>query len=289
MGNLSFGKVLDVRIAGFTAINSTQRVKLGDYSGATAGTATVGANPLRGTLYWDDCMYVITKASVAGGATGGSYTITIETDALSGALGYTGLPIASVTIGPNSTATGGIVIDNTHNSKGSPVPTHIQVTQGATGVCTFDVHAIAKQYRGVLGTAGNKTSERILSGSIMKSVPNLTTAMTYYIGTTDTDLGMGRMRLWDSAMFWAVAGSTITGTWDVDLIGKVGGVTTTLASTGTAGTLTTIGDKKVLANNFYGQCANPVQLIVTEVGAGGIAGLDVVGIAKSGRGSMAKS
>ena len=101
-------------------------------------------------------------------------------------------------------------------------------------------------------------------------------------------IGMGRMRLWDNAMFWAIAGSTLTGTWEVDIVGTVGGRTVTIATSGTTGNIAATGDKFALANAAYGQCVNPTRIIVTEVSAGTINALEVIGIAKSGRGSLAK-
>ena len=288
---LNFSKVVETPIFGVTQQFSDVRIPIG-FSTGDAHTSI--ANPLRGTLFWDRCMYVMTGISVNGGATGGSFTVTVETDALRG---YTALPIARTRLGPNSTGT--LVMDSLHRSAGSPVPTHLQVTDtitaGATQAASFVVHAIAKQYRGVLGTQGAATSERILQGSLAGNQAatstggDFTTDTTLVIGITDTNIGMGRMRLWDNAMFWAIAGSTITGTWEVDIVGTVGGRTVTIATSGTTGNIATIGDKFALANAAYGQCVNPTRVIITETTAGTINALEVVGIAKSGRGSLAKS
>lgn len=277
---LNFGKVVEAQLWGVTSQNSDLRMPMGN---STGGTFTGKVNPLRGTLVWDECAYVLTGVSVNGGATGGSYTVTIETDAIAG---YTALPIARATLGPNSVAP--VIMDNLHQSQGSPLPTHLNIDQTASGAASFQCHVLAKQYRGVLGTAGNKTSERILQGSLV-SIATISADTTFILGTTDMDLGMGRMRLWDKAFFWGIAGSTITGTWDVDIVGRIGGQTTSIASTGVAGALTTQGHKIALANNFYGLAFNPTQVIVTEVSAGTMQIADVVGVAKSGRGSLAKS
>lgn len=290
---MSFSKVVDTAIFTASLLNSSQRMPLsGTYSGATLSTVTALANPLRGTLLWDECIYTITGVTVAGGATGGSYTITLETDAV---MGYTALPIASVILGPNHVNGAAIIMDNNHHCPGSPLPTHVQMTQGSTGLCSFTINAVAKQYRGTLGTAGNRTSERVLQGSLLGNpgpgagtITTITTDTTFVLGRTDTDIGMGKMRLWDNAFFWAVGNSATTGTWDVDIVGRVGGATTTLARTGTAGTITALWDKKPLINQFYGCMVNPTHVIVTEVSAGTIAGLEVVGIAKGGRGTQAK-
>ena len=160
---MSFEKVTATRIWGVTNQNSDARLTVGDSSG---GTFTRQTNPLRGTLLWDRCMYVLQGVSVAGGATGGSYTVTIQTDAV---VGYTGLPIASATIGPLTASR--VVMDNLHNSPSSPLPTHIFIDQTATGGgIWFQCHALAKQYRGTLGTPGAQTAERILQGNMLRGV-----------------------------------------------------------------------------------------------------------------------
>jgi len=287
---MNFGKVKETRLWGVTAQFSDVRLPIGD---SAAGTHTSFANPLRGTLFWDRCQYILSGVTVNGGATGGSFTVTIETDALRG---YTALPIARLRLGPNST--GRIVMDSLHRSAGSPTPTHLRIedtiTAGATQALSFQVHCFAKQYRGVLGSGGG-TSERILQGSLAGNQSatsaggDFTTDTTLVVGISDTNIGMNRMRLWDNAMFWAIAGSTITGTWEVDVVGTCAGGTFTIATTGTTGNIATIGDKFALANATYGQAVNPTRVIVTEVSAGTINALEVVGIAKSGRGSLAKS
>ena len=286
---MAFEKVVEARIWGVTNQNADLRLTAGDSSG---GTFTGRANPLRGTLMWDDCMYVLQGVSVAGGATGGSYTVTIQTDAV---VGYTGLPIASATIGPLTPAT--VIMDNLHQSKASPLPTHIFIDQTATGGGIWlQAHAIAKQYRGTLGTAGANTSERILQGTMLRGASGggfadgrgMTEDATFTLGTTGSALGMHRMRLWDHALYWAVAGNSIAGTHDVDIIGLVGGVSTSIASTGTGGALNVAGEKLALASNFYGQSPNPTAIIWTETTAGGVSDARVVMMAKGGRGSLAK-
>ena len=223
---LNFSKIVESQLFGVTAQIDDVRLPIGF---SAAGTHTSKANPLRGTLFWDQCMYVMTGISVNGGATGGSFTVTVETDALRG---YTALPIARTRLGPNSTGT--LVMDSLHRSAGSPVPTHLRVDStlgaaGSTQAVSLAVHCVAKQYRGVLGTQGAATSERILQGSLAGNQAatsaggDFTTDTTLIVGITDTSIGMGRMRLWDNAMFWAIAGSTLTGTWEVDIVGTVGG------------------------------------------------------------------
>lgn len=288
---MNFGKVVEARLWGVTSQFSDVRMPIGD---SVSDTHTSFRNPLRGTLFWDRCTYVLTGVTVNGGATGGSYTVTIETDALRG---YTALPIARVRLGPNST--GRIVMDSLHRSAGSPLPTHLNIedtiTAGATQALSFQVYAIAKQYRGVLGTRGNATSERVLQGSLAgnqaatSAAGDFTADTTLVLGRTDTNIGMGRMKLWDNAMFWAIAGSTVTGTWEVDIVGRIGGFTVSMATSGTTGNISAVGNKFALANSMYGQAILPTHVIVTEVSAGTINALEVIGIAKSGRGSMSKS
>src|SRR5882762_9801083 len=117
-------KCKETKLWGVTNQNSMVRMTMGDSSG---GTFTGVRNPLRGTLIWDDCYFILQGVSVAGGATGGSYTITVQTDAV---LGYTGLPIASVAgIGPGSKQTQ--ILSNLHQSPASPLPIHLFINQTA--------------------------------------------------------------------------------------------------------------------------------------------------------------
>lgn len=292
---MAFSKVVETRLWGFTSQNSDVRLTVGDSSG---GTFTGRANPLRGTLVWDEAMFVLTKVAVAGGATGGSYTITLETDAV---VGYTGLPIAGVSaVGPNSP--GRIVLTNLHRSPGAPLPTHIFVDQTATGgAITFECWALAKQYRGTLGTPGLNTSERVIQGTMIRgasyaggpftSGAGFIDDETVQVGNSFSDLGMRRIRLWDRAFYWVQAGNSISGTHDADIIATVDGLTFTVASTVgvNGGPLSAANERLPLQSNFFGQSPNPSALIWTEVSAGGVSDARVILLAKTGRGSLAKS
>ena len=66
---LNFSKIVESQLFGVTAQIDDVRLPIGF---SAAGTHTSKANPLRGTLFWDQCMYVMTGISVNGGATGGS-------------------------------------------------------------------------------------------------------------------------------------------------------------------------------------------------------------------------
>ena len=150
---INFGKVVDARVWGITTQIDDVRLPIGDYTG---GTHTSKHNPLRGTLLWDRCLYVLTGVSVGGNATGGSFTVTVETDAISG---YTALPIARAVLGPISPWT--VVMDSLHHAPCSPVPTHLNInatiaSPGSTQSVRLQCHAIAKQYRGSLSTQGKE-------------------------------------------------------------------------------------------------------------------------------------
>lgn len=290
---MGFDKTVTARIWGVTNQNADVRLTAGDSS---AGTFTRQNNPLRGTALWDKCMYVLQGVSVAGGATGGSYTVTIETDAA--VVGYTGLPIARATIGPLTART--VVMDNLHNSAASPLPTHLFIDQTATGGGIWlQCHVLARQYRGVLGTPGAATSERILRGTMIRGASYTGGPMvsgkgfdsdeTVSVGASFSILGMHRMRLWDTAFFWVQAGNSVAGTHDVDIMATVGGVTVSIATTGAAGALDVANERLAIASNFYGLSPNPSAMIWTEVNAGGVSDARVIMMAKSGRGSMAKS
>jgi len=287
---MGFDKTIDARMWSVTAQNADVRLPVG---ATVSDVFTAVKNPMRGTLMWDRCMYVLNSVTVAGGATGGSYSVTIETDAVSG---HTGLPIARATLGPNSPTT--VIMDSLHQSAASPMATHIFIDQTATGAMTFVCDVVAKQYRGILGTPGG-TSERILVGNMIRGTSTgavfgddagFNASATYTLGTSGTNLGMHRMRLWDSALFWAVAGVSVDGGYDIDIIGEMGGVSTSIATTGTGSALNAAGEKVAIANNFYGLCPNPTQIIWTENSAGdGISDCRIVMMAKSGRGSLAKA
>ena len=284
---MGFDKTVTGTLFSVIAQDSDVRLPIGT---SASGTHTSKPNIMRGTLLWDRAMYVLRAVTVAGGATGGSYTVTVETDAVKG---YTGLPIARATIGPNSPGT--VVMDSLHQSASSPMPTHLFIDQTSSGATTMLCDVVAKQYRGTLGTPGS-VSERVLAGTMIQGTGDgpftgdagISVDVTFTLGTSGSNLGMHRMRLWDSALFWAVAGNTIAGTHDVDIIASVGGVTVNIATTGVAGSLNVAGEKLALASNFYGQCPNPTQIIWTETTAGGVSDARVVMMAKSGRGSMAK-
>lgn len=288
---MGFDKTKDARIWGVTNQASTVRLPIGDSSG---GTFTGIVNPFRGTLMWDQMMYVIQGLSIAGGATGGSFTIQVETDAVQG---YTALPIAKTlsTMGPLSKKTQ--ILDNLHRSPSSPLPTHVTITQTAgSGGIWFQLTAIAKQYRGVLSTPG-ATAERIIRGNMFRgtsaggqfgSDAGVAASTTFTLGTTGSLMSLNKMRLWDSALFWFVAGQSVSGTHDINVVSKVGGNTVIIATTGDGGALTTAGQKVALGNSFYGQIPNPTQLIWRVVTAGGVSDARVVVLAKSGRGTMGK-
>lgn len=286
---MGFEKTVEQRIWGVTTQNSDLRTVTGDSSG---GTFTNRVNPLKGSLMWDRALYVLQNVAIAGGATGGSYTVTIETDAV---VGYTGLPIARAALGPNSATT--IVMDSLHQAPSSPLPTHLFIDQTATGGgITLTCDVIAKQYRGTLGTPGANTSERVLQGTMIQGTGDgpftgdagISVDVTFVLGTSGSNLGMNRMRHWDNALFWAVAGNSIAGTHDIDIVSSVGGNTVSIASTGTAGALNVAGEKLALTNAFYGQSPRPTQIIWTETTAGGVSDARVVMMAKSGRGGLAK-
>lgn len=288
---MGFDKSVETRIFGVTVQDSDLRMTAGD---STGGTFTGRNNPLRGSLFWDDCSFVLNDVVVAGGATGGSYTVTIQTDAI---IGYTGMPIASATLGPNSDPDG-VVMDNLHQSPSSPLPTHIFIDQTAAGgAINLQCHVQSKQYRGTLGTAGQGTAERVLQGNMIQGNSStvdfsgdegISENTTFTIGTSGSNVGMNRIRLWDHALYWVVAGNTIAGTHDVDIIGVRGGTTYSIATTGTGGALDVADEKVAIANQLYGQSPNPSAIIWTEASAGGVSDFRVVMMAKTGRGSLAK-
>jgi len=194
-------------------------------------------------------------------------------------------------LGPNSPTT--VVMDSLHQSASAPQASKINITQTASGgALTLTCDAVAKQYRGTLSTPGSRTSERVLQGQLIgfgetpTNGQTMTTSSTWTCnGLSASNIGMNKMRLWDSAFFW-ITGVTVSGEWSAAIVSTVGGNTVSVASCA-ASSVTADGDKVALANSFYGQCPNPTAVIVTENSAGTLNG-NVIGIAKSGRGSLAK-
>lgn len=284
-------KVVDARIWGVTNQNSA--VTLTATGDTASNTFTPNKNPLRGSRLWDECTYVLTGVSVAGGATGGSYNVTVSATID----GVNACKIAqnATTIGPNSPAT--IILDNVHQSKASPLPNRMAISQAAAGGgIWFQMYVIAKQYRGVLGSPSISSAERIIEGTFIRgnsSTPwfsgdeGANASATFTLGTSGTHLGMNRMRLWDTALFWAVAGATLNGTATCSMVSTVGGSTVTIAATGAAA-IGVASEVEQMPLVTYGPCPNPTQIIWTKVTGDGISDFRVIGIAKTGRGSMAK-
>lgn len=292
MSYLGFDKVKEHRMWGVTNQNSSTRLTIGD---STGGTFTAKSNPLRGTLVWDDCLYVLHGVSVAGGATGGSYTITVETDALSG---YTGLPIArALLVGPLTKTT--VVMENLHASPGSPLPTHVNINQVATGGgIWFQMHAIAKQYRGTLSTPGG-TAERVIQGTMLRgnsaggfaSDAGIAASATFTLGTTGSKVSLDKMRLWDRSFFWVQTGVSLSGTHDVNIVTKslsLAGKTFTIASTGSTGNVSVASTRTAIRSTVGGLGPSPTQILWQVVSAGGVSDARVIVLAKSGRGTLAK-
>lgn len=291
---MAFDKVVEARAWGVTNQNSTTRLTMGD---STGGTFTAQSNLLRGSLVWDECQIVLTGVSVAGGATGGSYTITVDTDAL---IGYTGLPVMGVSaIGPNTR--GRIVLTNLHRSMGAVLPTHLNVTQDAAGGgIWFQAFVLAKRYRGSLPTPSAKTAERVIQGTAIRgasyaggpftSGAGFGANQTVAVGNSLSRMGLDRMRMWDRAFYWAVAGNSISGTHDVAVLSTVNGLTFTIASTvgSHLGPLSAAGEKLPLVSNFGGASPNYTHMIWTVVSAGGVSDARLVVCAKTGRGSIVK-
>lgn len=285
---MSYEKVVYGRLCGVSVQDSTVLLPVGGQSGGTGVLSP--PNLMSGALMWDRACYILTGVAVAGGATGGSYTVQLVSSAISG---YTELPVCNtVTLGPNSPVR--TVLTNSHNSPCTLMPTHLRITQTATGGgLDLQLIAMGKQYR---GSARNKRGmgsrvqvSRLYStnaayGGLGLSV-DTTVAMTAG-GASANFGGLDAMALWDNAIYYVIAGETIAGTHDVDVIGTLtDGVTYQIATTGTGGALNVAQEKLPLTNNFFGASPRPSHIIWTEVNAGGVSDSHVIVIAKSGRGS----
>lgn len=285
---MAFDKVVDARLFGVTNQASSVRIPLGD---STSGTQTTFANPMRGTALWDSAMYVIQGLSIAGGATGGSWSIYLESDALLSTTGVTGLPICGLSAGPLSATRREFT--SFHQSSASPIPTHLNLIQhagGTTGGIWLQCYVVAKQYRGTLSTVGAQSAERVIQGNMLRQ-GTLSADTTFAVGTSASDLGLRKMRMWDSALYWFTAGNSLSGTHDMHIIGRMpsSGATFTIARTGTNGVLAAAGGKRALSNLFFGPSVAPSHLIWDVISAGGISDARVIVLAKTGRGSMGKA
>jgi hypothetical protein len=214
----------------------------------------------------------------------------LETDALFTATGTTGLPICGVSLGPNSTNS--VPFTNLHQSSASPMPTHLNFIQhagGATGGISLQCQVTAKQYRGTLSTPGGGNSERVIAARLLTQ-GTLSADTTFAIGASASNVGLNKMRLWDNALYWAVAGVSLSGTHDFHIVGRMptSGATVTIARTGTGGVVAAAGARRALTNLFFGPSLNPTHIIWDVVSAGGISDARVIVLAKTGRGSMGK-
>ncbi len=285
---MAFEKVVSGLLWTLTAENDSLNY---DQAGlVTGGTGVIATHDhiMSNHKFWDHCVYTTDSMAVSGGATGGSYTITI----VGTVAGFTGLPIARLSdIGPNSPDSE--VIPNLHNSTGSIIPTGLSVVQGNTGAITVSVFVDAKTNRGVLSggaTGGDRVLEGVLRTEDALQV-DATRTTSVPGGTTFSNTGgMHKMRFWDQAMYWVKTFIT-DGTWEVDIVGKTHeGTTITMARTGTGGTIAATEDHCMIpipSLNFAGQSFPPVETIWTEVGAstGGISA-SVIFSAKTSRGIL---
>ena len=254
--------------------------------GVTGRATGSSQNPMSGHEIWDFAAYTI-GCTVAGGATGGSYTIVLTGTAA----GYTGLPIAHATLGPNSL----VVPMTNYFGSASIVPTGLSIVQGATGLLSYDLYFDAKGYRGTLSNV-SKHSSRTIQGAI-ETVASLDADRTDAIsvaGTTANSMGMHKLKMIDHPMYWLVIGAGLTGTWEVDLVapvqGGATGLTVSVAQTGTGGSVAATEDLckvPITPTHSAGCQPTPTQVIWTEVTAGGISA-SVIVAAKTGRGTQGR-
>ena len=285
---MAYEKMVSGRLLGVSAQDSTVKLPVGGQSGTT--NLLSPPNLMSNSLMWDNVCYVITETAVGGGATGGSYTVQLISDAISG---YTELPVCNtITLGPNSPVR--TVLVNAHSSSCTILPTHARITQTAAGgTLQFQLWAMAKQSRGsARSRSGRGTRVQVakLYGTNAayggKGLSEDTTVTITAGGASANFGGLDAMALWDNALFYVIAGETIAGTHDVDVIGTLtDGVTYQIATTGTAGALNAANEKLPLTSTFFGSCPRPSHIIWTETTAGGVSDAHVIVIAKSGRGS----
>jgi hypothetical protein len=299
---MAYEKVKHERLFGYTGQGTLDAIQpVGDSSG---GTFTQRANPMSGTDFWDSCMYVVHGVSVAGGATAGSFAITV----VGTVDGVTGLPIAEVSgLGTNSSTS--LTVVNLHNSPSSILPAGVIVQDraaAAAGTVSFQLWCLAKQYRG----SGRKwTKDRTVSGTLFRSNTHLTTPIVNGDDTIDLSVtgasgnfqGLDAIRLWDNALYWFTHTGIygVTGSSSIyrgDIVGAIGnttgGNTITIATATGLGQLSdapgVIGEKLAMAQEHFGISPRPDSIILTETTAGtGLSGVRVLVAAKTGRGTLA--
>jgi len=282
---MSYEKVSVQNIYTFADQDSDIRMPVG---GASA-SQTATHSRFVGDKLWNNCVYTLNNFGIGGGATGGSYSLTVE-----GLIDGVTVGIARVTgLGPNSVTTQ--ILDNLFQSPGGPTPIGVSLVQVSAGG-TFNgvVSAIGKTYRGVL-PSGPRDSFRVAEGVLMTYAGLAADITTDLIanpaagGTFGSNGALNRLYLWDAAYYCIEIGLGLTGTWDIDIIGEINGATVTLARTGTGGSIsaTEDGTNLPLANQFYGCCVRPTQIIVTEETDGGIS-FSVHAMAKANRGQRHK-
>jgi len=219
--------------------NSDVRLTAGNSS---SGDFTRRALPIKEATLWDQAKFVLRNVAVAGGDGGGSYIITLEIDVL----GFTALPVARATLGPNSPST--VEMENLHQSPAAPMPTHMHIKQTAPGGgLTLACEVVAKQF--------TKKSQ----------------TYAFVLGTNGAGQWNGK---WRRALAWAVA-DTVTGSHDVDLIANVDGERVSVAS----GAINAADRKVALRSNFYDKVPNPSDTIWTEVEPGGVSNPNIIVLA----------
>lgn len=244
-----------------------------------SGTESSIPNPMVGDRLWNS---VACAANVA--AIGGSWSIEVQGTVA----GIAGLPLARVvSLGAPDGLAGNFALTNLCGSGSMPTPTHVLFDETAAGGITATVNVVAKTYRGSL-SSGPSNSFRVVEGILFTSAA-LTADTTIDMsanppsgGTFASFMGLDKYSLWDACNFY-VQSTSVTGTWLVDIIGVIGGVTVSLATSPTIGGAT----KCALVNNFRGPVPKPSGIIFTEVTAGG-ASFSVCAIAKAHRGQRHK-
>ena len=268
-----------------------------DFTGSTiAGTSTTTPNIMSGHRFWDHATYVLDALTVAGGATGGSYSVRV----LGTINGIANVPIAGITgLGPENMDSS-LALYSLHGGASSPTPTGLSIVQEAAGgAIGFSLFCHAKATRGAFGDQQRVVEEELCGFTYTADETITLNAAT---GSTQGRFGgLQRMDIWEDVIYavsWgSAAGNSSSGTWAVDIIGELNGTTVSIASTGNPTGVSTgsVGHMdadsedsvRVLNSRPGSGSIRPTGVIVTEVTAGtGRFGVHV--IAKGHRGKYGR-
>ena len=261
---MSYEKIIASRLATV----DTQDDDLLQPIGGASGSGTAIANPLSSEKFWTSLPLMVNVIGISG-------TWTVE--ARGTVNGVTNFPFARRA---SLTATGITSLANLFNSPCMPVPQYINwdnTAGGGPGI-TATVAAIGKTIRGKV-QGGRRDSFMIYEGRISSTSGNVpgsglngitgadkTHILAANSSTTNPSVyaGLDKNFLWDSICYVAnVRGAS--GSYILNILGLVDGVTVTLATTPTISGITQLA----FTNTFFGCSPRPTAVNFDYISGGG--------------------